>query len=147
MNDLFPDTCPHCGQAMPSAEPADFDAFWEMVPHKIGKDPAKKAWRKLTATERKSAADGVQRFYRWFAKAYPSASALHPATYLNNRRWLDEGAQPLETVPRAHRLALVAKNIKSGKRFLCTQISAAQARECIAMQLVTEAQCREVGVL
>lgn len=52
-----------------------------------------------------------------------------------------------DQLPRAHRLSKAAENIRSGKRFLCTQIPATMARECMAQGLVTEDQCRKVGVI
>lgn len=40
----------------------------------------------------------------------------------------------------------IVESIQSGKRFLCTQITAVQARKLIAEGKVTEAQCDAVGV-
>jgi len=55
--------------------------------------------------------------------------------------------EPRAEVPGGHRLSAAAKAIQSGKRFLCTQIPASRARECISAGLVTEAEAKAVGVL
>jgi len=74
--------------------PTGFDDFWATVPHKIGKHNAKKAWAKLRAEHRQSAADKVVAFYQWFKAEYPTASPLHPSTYLNGHRWDDVTSEP-----------------------------------------------------
>lgn len=99
MSDLFQSqTCPCCGQQMPeqqaSVSETTFPAFWGLVPHKIGKAAAEKAWRKLSQQSRIKAQEGVQGWYAWFSKTYPTASPLHPSTYLNQRRWEDEVWNP-----------------------------------------------------
>jgi len=148
MSDLFQNTCPCCGQPLPeSATETTFDAFWSKVQHKVNKAGAQKAWRKLTSAERQLATDRWPAFWSAWSKANPQASPIHPATYLNNRRWEDQAPAPQETLPRAHRLARQAEKIKSGKRFLCTQIPPNVARECIGEGLVSEAECKNVGVL
>jgi len=86
---LFGHTCPHCGQDMPEQAATSFDAFWRDCPHKIGKVQAQKAWAKLTTANQDAAQGAVRRFYAWFRDKYPTASPLHPSTYLNNKRWLD----------------------------------------------------------
>lgn len=94
MKDLFGCTCPHCGQPMPETQRTAFSDFWEKVPHKIGKASAEKAWRKLGNGDRHEAAELVGAFYDWFSKTYPNASPLHPATYINGKRWRDDGVKP-----------------------------------------------------
>jgi len=94
MDDLFGDgTCQCCGRKYDN-EPPGFVEFWQKVPHKIAKANAEKAWKKLTPSDRVQAADNVTGFYAMFARLYPTASPLHVATYLNNRRWMDEGISP-----------------------------------------------------
>ena len=90
--DLFGETCPCCGQpvAPKQQQSASFPAFWAAVPHKVGKAAAEKAWRKLATADRLAATESVAVFYRWFSATYPTASAIHPASYLNGRRWEDE---------------------------------------------------------
>lgn len=98
MRDLLTCTCPHCGQDMPeSVTETTFADFWAKVPHKINKASAEKAWRKMGKAHQQDAARYVVAFYEWFAKTYSGASPLHPATYLNNRRWQDEGVVKNDT--------------------------------------------------
>ena len=149
MNDLFEDHCPCCGQAIPekALQASPFDVFWADVPHKIGKQSAMKAWRKLSTQDRKAAHDGVKRFYAWFASTYPTASPLHPSSYLTGKRWQDETGASVKVATHETRLENAGSAIRSGKRFLCTQIPAAIARDCVAAGLVTPDQCRSVCVL
>lgn len=65
------------------------DAFWPLVPHKVNKEASRKAWNKLKPNEREAAQKHVKAFYEWFKKTYPTASPLHPSTYLNGKRWQD----------------------------------------------------------
>ena len=113
MNDLFQCKCPHCGQDMPDASDTPFSAFWASVPHKIGKANAEKAWRKLGKVEREQAASMVVAFYGWFAKTYPGASPLHPATYLNGKRWQDEGVAPRNDISHTQVEAQLLKALNS----------------------------------
>jgi hypothetical protein len=147
MNDLFNCTCPHCGQPMPDQAETSFDAFWSDVPHKIAKSAAQKRWARMSSADRKAAHDGVRGFYAWFKREYPTASPIHPATYLSNRRWEDERGGDKVPATDADKLKAAAKAIATGKRFLCTHIPSSRARDAIAARLVTEDQCRAVGVL
>jgi hypothetical protein len=146
MTDLFGDTCPCCGQTVTNAIPSPFDDFWQCVPHKIGKASAMKAWGKLSAAQRDAAKSNVVGWYAWFSKTYPTASPVHPATYMNGRRWEDEWSRP-QSVDVKARIKSEVDRIKSGKRFLCGSISQTSARALIDMGHVTEDECRSVGVI
>lgn len=148
MSDLFQSNCPCCGQPMPEkAQASPFETFWADVPHKVNKQAAMKAWGKLSPQDRKAAHEGVKRFYAWFASTYPKASTLHPSSYLTGKRWQDETGASAKVAARETKIENAANSIRSGKPFLCTQIPAAVARDCIAAGLVTLDQCRSVGVL
>ena len=111
MNDLFNETsCPCCGRAYETAAPG-FKAFWEKVPHKIAKANAEKAWKRMSNADRVEADKRVQSFYALFAKTYPTASPLHVATYLNNRRWEDDGVNV--DVSKSDTQATIAKMMQS----------------------------------
>ena len=90
MTDLFEDKCPCCHRPYEAASPVGFDEFWETVPHKTGKEPSRKAWKRLSKQDRAEAAKYVKAFYAWFRKEYPTASMLMPSTYLNNKRGEDD---------------------------------------------------------
>ena len=94
MNDLFEDKCPCCQRPYEGKVSVyGFAEFWELVPHKIGKADAQAAWKRMKTPDRNDAARLIGAFYAWFAKTYPTASPLHPATYLNRKRWLDDAIQ------------------------------------------------------
>lgn len=95
MNDLFEDCCPHCRRPYAEQTPPDFAEFWASVPKgcKADKEAALRAWRKLTTADKQGATEKVKQFYGWFSKTYPTASPLHPSTYLNRKRWQDDVLQ------------------------------------------------------
>lgn len=74
----------------PAATDAEFEAWWSVYPHKVGKVEARKAYEKA----RKEAStqeliDGVER-YKATKPAY--ADWKGPAAWLNNERWKDQPA-------------------------------------------------------
>jgi uncharacterized protein YdaU (DUF1376 family) len=67
-----------------------FVDFWNVWPAKLSKQQAEKAWRKLTPADRKAAYEAAKG--GWFARwqsAHPDANPIHPASYLNGKRWED----------------------------------------------------------
>lgn len=117
MSDLFnTDThCQCCGQPLPEASVAPgFAEFWQRVPHKIAKAQAEKNWKKLSKAQRALAAERVSEFYSRWQKAHPTASPLHPATYLSHRRW--EDLEPETHATSQHdpeRAAMIEKMLNS----------------------------------
>lgn len=81
--------CPCCGQPMPEQPRTSFSAFWADVPHKIARAVAEKAWKRLTPGDRNAAHERVKHFYSKWRDQNKDASPIHPATYLNQRRWED----------------------------------------------------------
>jgi uncharacterized protein YdaU (DUF1376 family) len=77
----------------PHAYAAGFEEFWQAYPHKVGKGGAWRVWRRirdrppnpelLAALERQK---GSTQWRRDHGRYIP-----HPATWLNQRRWEDEG--------------------------------------------------------
>ena len=129
---------PHTPQGVSFAD------FWASWPNKTAKAQAEKAWKKLNPTDREAAASAAVAWFADWRRKHPDASPIHPASYLNQRRWEDEGPkQPVQV----SRFDAAASNIRSGKPYLCGNISATLARELISQGLVTEAQCREVRVI
>lgn len=67
---------------------SDFEVFWQAYPRKVGKLAAMKAYAKArkiaTAAELLT---GIERYKR-LKPAY--ADYCHPATWLNQGRWMDE---------------------------------------------------------
>lgn len=71
-----------------------FDDFWEVVPNKLAKQAARSAWGKLSIENKRAAYSAAKAgwFSDWQAR-YPDANPLHPASYLNGRRWEDQPDQ------------------------------------------------------
>jgi hypothetical protein len=129
----------------PSNTAPAFDEFWAMWPNKVSKGDALTAWKKLKADEKRRVVEVCASWFAAWRKANPELSPIHPATFLNKRRWEDEGvSQP--TAPVADIRQALADRIKSGKAWLVRDISPAQARELIAAGLVTQEDCRKAGV-
>lgn len=122
-----------------------FSEFWAVWPNKTAKASAEKAWKRLGAGDRADAIGNAAAWFRAWRSKHQDASPIHPASYLNQKRWQDEGVQAPALKP-VDRRANAASAILSGKRFLCTGISASLARELVSEGVVTPSQCREVGV-
>ena len=72
--------------------PSGFDAFWTAFPKRVGKLAAEKAYSKaLKLATLPELLAGVER-YKQSKPAY--ADWCHPATWLNQGRWMDEGTTP-----------------------------------------------------
>ena len=87
--------CPHCGQPMPKEKAlindgnaSGFEFFWAAYPHKVGKEAARKAWRRRHA----SIADIMGGLDRYKKAKPPSVPWCNPATWLNQQRYFDQPA-------------------------------------------------------
>lgn len=82
-----------CGSnPLPNGEET-FDQFWKAYPKKVGKEAARKAWKKLkkpreTLEKILQSLDWQQESEQW-AKEH-GQYIPNPATYLNQGRWMDE---------------------------------------------------------
>jgi uncharacterized protein YdaU (DUF1376 family) len=76
-----------------------FDAFWAVWPNKSGKEPARKAWAKLTDDERRDAQSFAANWFARWRERYPTASPILPGSYLTQRRWTDEQTPDQTTQP------------------------------------------------
>jgi hypothetical protein len=82
---------------------ADFDAWWQEAPRKVGRGQALKAY---SASRKRADAEtllaGIQRYAASCrAKGTEPQFIAHPATWLNGDRWLDEDAPPKPTASAA----------------------------------------------
>lgn len=148
MQDLFHCTCPTCGQLMPESAPPQktgFAEFWAKAPNKVAKVQARKTWDKMTTAQRQAASENVTGWYAWFQRTYREAGLPHPATYLAQRRWEDEGWQPSQasTVDKA---AFWAESIKAGRYVSPATCNAALCREMIDRGLVSKREVLEKGL-
>jgi uncharacterized protein YdaU (DUF1376 family) len=69
---------------------AGFDAFWDQCPRKVGKGAAKKSYAKAISTTSAETLQEAMKRYAASRVGEPSAYTVHPATWLNQERWLDE---------------------------------------------------------
>lgn len=71
----------------PVSDPPGFAAFWQAYPRKVGKTAAARSW--VMATKRASAADIMHGLANARFQPDPRFTP-HPATWLNQGRWMDE---------------------------------------------------------
>ncbi len=69
-------------------EMTDFDQFWLAFPRRVGKLAAMKAYAR--ARKLATAADIIAGVDRYIASKPEYADFCHPATWLNQGRWMDE---------------------------------------------------------
>ena len=87
-------------RASPSKTECDFEVFWRAYPRRVGRGAALKAFaRALKAASLEDLLAGIQRYI----KTKPDwQDYCHPATWLNQQRWLDDvGASERAEVPMA----------------------------------------------
>jgi len=74
----------------PIVPTGDFDEWYNLYPHKVGKAAAKKAFEK--AIKRASLADLVEGLHRYIKTKRSDVAWCNPSTWLNQDRWLDRPA-------------------------------------------------------
>lgn len=67
-----------------------FAAFWAVVPRRVGKGAAEKAWQAATAKAQPEAIIDAMRLYAKSREGQDEKYTCHPATWLNQRRWEDD---------------------------------------------------------
>ena len=71
-------------------EPGRFEDWWKLVPRKVGKGAARRAYAKaLTLTDEATLFSAISR-YAELRKVQDERYTVHPATWLNQERWTDE---------------------------------------------------------
>lgn len=70
----------------PDAPRVTFQEFWRKYPRKVARFDAEIAWAKVRPEDYPSIMRDLET-RQWPEKAY----TLHAATYLNRKRWMDEG--------------------------------------------------------
>ncbi len=76
-----------------------FDAFWKSYPNKTGKVYAHKLFSKLSAQDQNAVVASMPKFLAWISerrKTFKDYSPPNPSTYLNQRRFDDYGAEPVD---------------------------------------------------
>lgn len=82
----------NAAQEPQNAPVSDFDTFWALVPRRVGKRSAERAWR---AVERRGesleAIDGMRAYAQAYAQSGVDLKYIpHPSTWLNRRGWEDD---------------------------------------------------------
>mgnify|MGYP006932608314 CR=1 FL=1 len=75
-----------------SAPVSNFDTFWALVPRRVGKKAAERAWRAVERRgESQEAIDGMRAYARAFTQSGTDLKYVpHPSTWLNRRGWEDD---------------------------------------------------------
>lgn len=70
---------------------SDFDTFWALVPRRVGKKAAERAWRAVVRRgESAEAIEGMRAYAAAFAQSGTELKYVpHPSTWLNRRGWED----------------------------------------------------------
>lgn len=109
-------------QSRTSSSLDGFNDFWSRYPRKIGKGAAEHSWSKLTLPDRKAVMERVIAFAEeWDGRPSEDRQFCpHPATWLNQRRWEDEGFTDLQAKrqeeSKAKELALFEERRKMAER-------------------------------
>ena len=69
-----------------------FAEFWNIVPRKIGKGAAEKAYAKAVKAADAATIHGAMLAYAKAREGEDQQYTVHPATWLNQRRWEDDPA-------------------------------------------------------
>ena len=71
---------------------SDFEVFWALVPRRVGKKAAERAWRAIERRgESQDAIDGMRAYAQAFARSGTELKYVpHPSTWLNRRGWEDD---------------------------------------------------------
>lgn len=85
---------PRAGRSVSDDDPT-FAAFWEAYPRKTAKGGARKAWASMLKKHDGEPAEIVEAARRFAGRVKGSEEKFipHPATWLNQERWLDEDTQ------------------------------------------------------
>lgn len=71
-----------------------FEKFWTIYPRKVGKGAAFKAWKKARKTASDEQIIAACNLYAVLRRTQDPQYTAHPATWLNQERWLDETVTP-----------------------------------------------------
>jgi hypothetical protein len=117
VTDLFPCTCPHCGQQMPDKQEGRFGAWWAEYPsrggRKVGKAKAEEHYRKAARLVSEDLLLGAVKSYAANCKR-TDTFPVDAFRWLRDRRWVDESLTPSTQTEDA--LQWWANQINSGRK-------------------------------
>lgn len=91
------------GEITPQTDAITFDDFWLLYPRKCAKKDARRAWERLSLTDRVSCLTALVEWNPiWRDKE--TQFLPYPATYLNGERWEDE-------IPREYRTSTSSSHL------------------------------------
>ena len=90
-----------------------FEAFWKAYPKKVGKEAARKAFAKVKAPVKTliKAVEGQKQLPQW--QKDDGQFIPHPATWLNQGRWMDEAPIDPAHDPNSFLMMVMRRNNKS----------------------------------
>lgn len=103
----------------------DFDAFWAIYPHKVGKADAHK---KFTEAQRRVDLETLMAALRRYVAKTDDRAWCNPATWLHQDRWTDEPAAPVARAGPSQ-IAASAPTQADVFKFIRTGIANGQGRE------------------
>lgn len=131
----------------PPKDGHSFDDFWAAWPNKVKKADAQKAFKRLSLGNRFLAAQSAAAWYAAWRKKNPDANPIHPTSYLNQKRWEDEGWKPQAVSGEIKdRAAYYAQKIKAGERVGRFTVSVNLAEEIVGRGLATKEEVRKSGL-
>jgi hypothetical protein len=77
-------------------EISSFDDFYSKYPNKVGRSQAHKSFEKLSVQDQQAAISALPAFNDWVSKQFKGYASPHPSTYLNQRRFDDFKADPID---------------------------------------------------
>ena len=92
--DLVPSTLDLGPRTKTLVVSATFDDFWKVCPKKVGKGAAEKSFAKATTLADPTILIKAMLTYAGTQAGKDPAYTAHPATWLNQKRWLDEPDKP-----------------------------------------------------
>lgn len=125
-----------------------FDDFWKLYPLRVARGQAEKAWRSAIKT---TSAETILARLKTFTWPEDGRYTPRAASWLNGKRWLDEGpaskadAEPaVKAEARAHANQILASMIKK-RMSPGVDFSPQRARELITAGLITADDATKVG--
>lgn len=122
-----------------------FEDFWAVVPRRIAKEAARRAFAEAVKLADPDAIIAAMRRYAENRRGQDAQFTAHPSTWLNAGRWADED-QTHSAPANVDKMAAWEAAIKSGKDYLCRNIPGSAARALVDAGRVTAEQCKAAGV-
>jgi hypothetical protein len=122
-----------------------FNSFWKLWPNKVKKPAARVSWNRLSAEDQRKILSLPRAGFDAWQKSQPNASPIHASSFLNQRRWEDEGLTST-TSANIDRAAALAETIKGGGYVAASYVSPDLAREVLGRKLATETELKERGI-